>query len=104
VDAIDANLLEQLPLSEVDKVTFYKRDEVTTDLVCCDVKVGERIWTFHEELEAGSYFLSIWSRCLALDRTGSLPFHSRRSQKASQSHSAAPTNVRFPPKGDILAS
>ena len=47
--SIDAHVLAQLPLADVDKVTFYKRDEVTTDLICCDVALGEKIWTFHEE-------------------------------------------------------
>ena len=28
---------------------FYKRDEITTDLICCDVDVAGRVWTFHEE-------------------------------------------------------
>jgi hypothetical protein len=48
--AIDADLLTRLPLTEIGKVTFYKRDEITTDLICCDVMVGDIVWTFHEEL------------------------------------------------------
>jgi hypothetical protein len=47
---IDANLLAQLPLSEVEQVTFYKRDEITTDLICCEVVVAGKTWNFHEEL------------------------------------------------------
>jgi hypothetical protein len=47
---IDADLLAELPLTDVAKVTFYKRDELTTDLICCDVLIGGRVWTFHEEL------------------------------------------------------
>lgn len=47
---IDTTLLDKLPLSEITKVTFYKRDEITTDLICCDVENGEGVWTFHEEL------------------------------------------------------
>jgi hypothetical protein len=50
MDAIDANLLAELPLSKIAKVTFYKRDELTTDLICCDVLVGEQVRTFHEEI------------------------------------------------------
>lgn len=46
---IDVNLLDQLPLGDISKVTFYKRDEITSGLVCCDVEIGEDIWTFHEE-------------------------------------------------------
>ena len=47
---IDGELLAQLPLGHVNKVTFYKRDEITTDLICCDVEIGDKVWTFHEEL------------------------------------------------------
>jgi hypothetical protein len=49
--AIDADLLAQVPLKEIGKVTFYKRDELTTDLICFDVLVGDEVWTFHEELD-----------------------------------------------------
>ncbi|HVF83512.1 MAG TPA: hypothetical protein VM913_05010 [Sphingomicrobium sp.] len=48
--SINAGLVGKLPLSDVTKVTFYKRDEITTDLICCDVTVGPKVWTFHEEL------------------------------------------------------
>lgn len=47
---IDAKLPTRLPLGDIGKVTFYKRDEITTDLICCDVTVGEKVWAFHEEL------------------------------------------------------
>lgn len=43
-------MLEQLPLGDIDKVTFYKRDELTTDLICCDVATAGAVRTFHEEL------------------------------------------------------
>lgn len=42
-------VLSQLPLPDVRSVTFYKRDEITTDLIFCDVDVGGSVWTFHEE-------------------------------------------------------
>ena len=47
---IDAGLLSRLPITDVQKVTFYKRDELTTDLVCCDVRVAGKVWTFDEAL------------------------------------------------------
>lgn len=47
---IDAELLSRLPITDVQKVTFYKRDELTTDLVCCDVRVAGKVWTFDEAL------------------------------------------------------
>lgn len=49
--SIDAETLSQLPLAEIDKVTFYKRDELTTDLICCDVGMNGSVRSFHEELE-----------------------------------------------------
>ena len=33
----------------MEKVIFYKRDEITTDLICCDVLIGSEVRTFHEE-------------------------------------------------------
>ncbi|MHA4835820.1 hypothetical protein [Sphingopyxis sp. MSC1_008] len=47
---IDAELLSRLPLADVEKIVFYKRDELTTDLICCDVRVAGEVWTFHEAL------------------------------------------------------
>lgn len=50
MDKIDASTLEQLPLAGISSVVFYKRDEITTDLICCDVALNEGVRTFHEEL------------------------------------------------------
>lgn len=36
-------------LTAIDRVTFFKRDEVITDLICCDIDVGGQTWFFHEE-------------------------------------------------------
>ncbi len=40
---------DALPLDQIKQVTFYKRDEFTTDLICCEVALYETCWTFHEE-------------------------------------------------------
>jgi hypothetical protein len=44
----------QVPFAEIREVTFYKRDELTTDLICCDVLVGTGesalVWTLHKEM------------------------------------------------------
>jgi hypothetical protein len=45
------NLLDPLPLEQIESVTFHKRDEVTTDLICCEVEVAGTIWFFQEEME-----------------------------------------------------
>ena len=47
--AIDAQLLRQLLLTDTSKVTFYKRDEITCDLICCDVAVDGATRTYNEE-------------------------------------------------------
>lgn len=54
---IDPEVLERLPLSAIDRVTFYKRDEITTDLICCDIEMGESVRTFHEELRGWDLLL-----------------------------------------------
>lgn len=51
-------ILEQLPLADIVAVIFYKRDEVTTDLICCDVEIEGQVWTFHEEMD-------IWEKLIA---------------------------------------
>ena len=38
-----------IPLSSITKVIFFKRDEVTTDLICCEVEANGHIWFCHEE-------------------------------------------------------
>jgi hypothetical protein len=46
---IGQSTIDQLPLEKIDRVTFYKRDELTTDLISCDLELGGRTWFFHEE-------------------------------------------------------
>jgi hypothetical protein len=48
-ELINQNVIEQLPLDQIEQVTFYKRDEITTDLICCDVELNGQTWSFHEE-------------------------------------------------------
>ncbi len=52
------------PLSEIDLVVFYKRDELTTDLICCDIHTDGTIWFCHEEAQE-------WEAMLA--QLGQLP-------------------------------
>ena len=42
-----------LPIApgKIDRVTFYKRDEITSDLICCIVLAEGQEWTFHEEMD-----------------------------------------------------
>lgn len=39
------------PLSDIRSVVFYKCDQFTTDLICCDIEAGGQVWTSHEEAE-----------------------------------------------------
>jgi hypothetical protein len=54
---VDEDLLAELPLSDVARVTFYKRDELTSDLICCAVLVAGKTWTFHEEMDGWALLL-----------------------------------------------
>ncbi|HQS96013.1 hypothetical protein [Novosphingobium sp. 17-62-19] len=40
-----------LEMADIQHVAFYKRDELTTDLMCCDIQMacGQTLW-FHEEM------------------------------------------------------
>jgi hypothetical protein len=39
-------------LAEIGRVEFYKRDELTTDLACCEVAAGGVVHFSHEEAPA----------------------------------------------------
>ena len=39
-------------------VTFYKRDELTTDLICSEVRAANRDWFFHEEAQGWQLLLN----------------------------------------------
>ena len=50
-DRIPADVQERLPLAAIERVAFFKRDEITTDLICCEVQASGQTWFFHEEAE-----------------------------------------------------
>jgi len=51
---VTAKGTDAVSLGEINAVVVYKLDEITTDLVCCDIVTGagdgEQIRTVHEEL------------------------------------------------------
>lgn len=57
MDRIDPATIDLLPLARIDSVTFYKRDELTADLICCEVEADGRTWFFHEEAEGWALLL-----------------------------------------------
>lgn len=60
-------------LNQVYEVAFFKRDEVTTDLICCEVSISssryEGVLFFHEEM-------GIWTRLIG--RVSALPDFDRK--------------------------
>ena len=56
-EVISPATIGELPLAAIERVTFYKRDELCSDLICCDVEIGGRTCFFHEETEG-------WERLL----------------------------------------
>lgn len=40
-----------MPLAAINRVTFYKIDEITTDMICCEIATPDGLWTYHEERE-----------------------------------------------------
>lgn len=74
-------------MPEIQNVTFYKRDEITTDLLCCDIVVGDRVLSFHEEMTS-------WDVVLA--RLGELPgFRTEWFSQVSQPPFAESSFVAF---------
>ena len=57
MDRIDSATLDLLPLERIAAVSFFKRDELTTDLICCEVGIDGWTWTFHEETEGWDLLL-----------------------------------------------
>jgi len=47
---ISRELEDELPRESIDRVVFYQRDEVASDLICCDIIQGDAVRTFHEGL------------------------------------------------------
>lgn len=47
-------LMAACRFDEIERIEAYKRDEFTTDLICCDVFTGHgesaRVWFIHEEM------------------------------------------------------
>jgi hypothetical protein len=39
-----------LCVGDIERVKFLKRDEVTSDLICCEILSNGLRWTYHEEM------------------------------------------------------
>jgi len=78
-------------LDEVRKVTFFKRDQITVDLICCDIEVdtpeGFVTWFNHEYDES-------WQ--LWIEQLGTLPeFDSDWFSRVSQPAFAPSVSVAY---------
>lgn len=44
----------QFALNQIREIVFYKRDEITTDLICCEISMSsdrqDQVLFFHEEM------------------------------------------------------
>lgn len=56
-DRIEPSTLDQLGLDRIERVTFFKRDEFTTDLICCEVEIDGQVWFAHEEADGWDMLL-----------------------------------------------
>jgi hypothetical protein len=46
-----------LDLGRIERVTFFKRDEITTDIICCEVEIDGQVWFAHEEADGWDMLL-----------------------------------------------
>lgn len=64
--------LPSIALDTIQEVSFFKRDELTTDLVCCEVVVrgegGDMTWFFHEEAPEWGDVLKLVEQLPGFDR------------------------------------
>ena len=60
-----------ISLDAIEQVEFFKRDEITTDLVCCEIVVrklgGNETWFFHEEASSWEDALRLVERLPGFD-------------------------------------
>lgn len=70
---VTAEGTDAVSLDEVSAVVAYKIDELTTDLVCCDIVTGvgdgEQIRTIHEELPGFDVAMARLETLAAFNRT-----------------------------------
>ena len=104
-DAIASDIRKRLPLTVIEKITFFKRDELATDLICCTVEAGGQVWFFHEDAEGWDAlvgyladlpgFKADWYEAVVqppFDVSETVAYE--RAQKLD-------ANVRFPPNADV---
>lgn len=60
-----------IAIDDVELVTFFKRDEITTDLICCEIAVsapkGGQTWFLHEETPGWERLVKLLERLPGFD-------------------------------------
>ncbi len=63
--------LPPITLDDIEDVTFFKRDEWATDLICCEIAVsaekGGQTWFLHEEVPGWSDLIALMERLPGFD-------------------------------------
>ena len=49
---------DRIQLAGIQRVTFFKRDELTTDLICCQIETEDETWLFDEEMPDWAMLIS----------------------------------------------
>ena len=61
-----------IALGDIEQVTFFKRDELTTDLICCEITVspdkGGKTWLLHEEVPGWNDLVALLERLPGFNR------------------------------------
>lgn len=95
MDPICRSIVE-LPDAAIERVTFYKRDELTTDLICLELIAASGPILAHEELKG-------WDE--AIGRLSRLPgFDLLWFEKVSKPAFAACSTIAWPRRSDLLQS
>jgi len=62
--------MQPVALNDVEEVSFFKRDELVTDLVCCEIRVNANdgpVWFFHEQVVGFGSLVTLLERLPAFD-------------------------------------
>jgi hypothetical protein len=66
--AVVAGRRHRLPVSEILEIAAYKYDEITTDLICFDVRSSNgTVWTFHEDMAGFGDLIAAFERLPGFD-------------------------------------
>ncbi len=55
-------------LNSIDRIKFFKRDEITTDLIFCEITSGTDCYFFHEEMDGWNKVISDFECLSAFDK------------------------------------